>query len=174
MTLIRDVRSFAAQLRWPVLLTARRVANRWWDAVGYAAGFCMRTTWQDGRATYRPGYKHWRCWVLRKDHAGRLHRTGDYRWPTGGQPIYDPPPFNLMRRGIAPGSAPRWLSGRHYDVGTRRRDRLERLELRAAFERARASGLARAERARAERAASVGELGIVPFTRRPDDDGPGQ
>jgi hypothetical protein len=133
-----------ARARWSMLTTTRRVTNRWWDLAGRAAGFCMATTWQQGQATYKPGMKHWRCYVLRSAHAGQ-HRNGNYRWATGGKPIYDPLPLNVLRSGPKPGVPPRWLRDRHYDIGTRARDRLA---LQVVFDRIRSSGrdrLARSE-----------------------------
>lgn len=155
-----------ARARWSALTTTRRVANRWWDLAGRAAGFCMVTTWQQGQATYKPGMKHWRCYVLRSAHAGQ-HRNGNYRWATGGKPIYDPLPLNVLRTGPKPGVPPRWLRDRHYDIGTRGRDRLA---LQVVFDRIRSSGRDRLARTEGlPPALTAGELGIMPFTARVAD-----
>lgn len=167
MSAIHNVRAFVARWRWSLGVTGARVNNRWWDLVGYAAGFCMKTTWQAERATYSPGHKSWRCWVLRKAHQGP-HRTGTYRWSTGGKPIYDPLPAGVVWSRVRPGAAPRWLSGRHRDVGTRRRDRVA---VRAAFERIRAAAgeIAPQRIERVSLGGEFGELGVLPFTGRLTD-----
>lgn len=163
---MRYLGDLGVRARWSMLTTTRRVANRWWDLAGRTAGYCMVTTWQQGQATYKPGMKHWRCYVLRKAHAGQ-HRNGNYRWATGGKPIYDPLPLNILRSGPKPGVPPRWLRDRHYDIGTRGRDRLA---LRVVFDRIRSSGRDRLARTEGLPAAlTAGELGIMPFTARVAD-----
>lgn len=113
---------------WSIRVTGRRAANRLWDLVGRAAGYCMATTWRPEAATYAPGFRHWRCWK-RVGHFGG-HRTGNYRWDTGRQPIFDPLPLNVLLERSGYGKPPAWLRGRHHLVGTRRRDRLtERMVL---------------------------------------------
>jgi len=113
----------------------RRATNRLWDAVAAGAGYCMQTTWRSDQATYKPGFKHWRCWK-RRGHPGP-HRTGNYRWNTGGMPIWDPMPLNVLIDRPA-GVAPKWLTAKHHQVGTRRRDRLHD---RIVLERVRAGGM---------------------------------
>ncbi len=121
--------------RWSLLVTARRLANRWWDLVGYAAGFCMATTWREADQTYGRGMRHWRCGYLRKAHrSDGSHRFGDFLWSDQDAPFIR----RSVRTGVdmvGAGELPRWLRGRHYSVGTRRRDRLA---MRAAFDRIRA------------------------------------
>lgn len=164
---MKYMRDLGARARWSALITTRRVANRWWDVAGRAAGFCMVTTWQQGQATYKPGMKHWRCYVLRSAHAGQ-HRNGNYRWATAGKPIYDPLPLNVLRTGPKPGVPPRWLRDRHYDIGTRARDRLA---LQVVFDRIRSSGRDRLARTEGlPPALSAGELGIMPFTQPVSDE----
>lgn len=129
MSSINSMRGRAASAGWSLKITARRVANRWWDVVGRAGGFCMASTWDQSRATYGRGMRHWRCGKLLRAHlAGDpWHRFGDYRWRDGQLPTYDRLPTD-----VGQGILPRWLRGRHYAVGTRRRDELAR---RVAFER---------------------------------------
>ena len=126
--------------RWSALTAGRRLANRWWDLVGHAAGFCMATTWREADSTYGRGMRHWRCGYLRKAHrADGAHRFGDFLWNDQHGPARVP----ALRTGVdlvGAGDLPRWLRGRHYAVGTRRRDRQA---TRAAFDRIRA-GIARA------------------------------
>ena len=115
----------------------RRGHNRVVDVIGRAAGFCMADCWQDGVKGWSPGFPHWRCWVLRKDHSGPWHRSGSYRWKSGQAPMFDPLPVaGFLRSGPVRGRAPRWLSGRHYMVARRR---LEREHQRYVFELMRAA-----------------------------------
>lgn len=133
MSSLNSMRGRAASAGWSLKITARRAANRWWDAVGRAAGFCMESTWDQSRATYGRAMRHWRCGKLRSVHAAGdpWHRFGGYRWMVGQMTIHDPvrePGVDQVGRG----DLPRWLRGRHYAVGSRRRDELAR---RVAFER---------------------------------------
>jgi len=110
-------------MRTAMLLAWRRLNNRWWDAAGRAAGFCMADCWQPTQVAFAPGRPSTRCWVLRKDH-GRWHRSGHRKWLTGGQPIVDPPPADVfLHARVVPGQAPRWAARRHYDVPTRAQER---------------------------------------------------
>jgi hypothetical protein len=175
------IRAGLAVARWSALTTQRRALNRMWDAVGWAAGYCMATTWRQDAAAYGLGFRQWRCWVLRSKHEGP-HRTGSYAWRDGQPPVYDPIPGG--HHAPVPGQAPRWIRARHYNVGTRRRDRLA---VRHAFEVLQARSQRRLSETAAELAGvtlepwqaatldrlagevlTTGELGQVPFTRPPE------
>jgi hypothetical protein len=157
------VRGRWASARWSVRITARRAANRWWDLLGLAAGFCMTSTWDQTRATYGPGRRHWRCGKLLRNHGSAWHRFGDFRWMDDQPAIMHVVPGS----GVGAGQLPRWLRGRHYSVGTRRRDRFAQ---RVAFERIGASMRAAAAGSVPYRFVTGGpegpvqvEIGGVPF-----------
>lgn len=158
-------------MRWPdwavrtgyaLRVNHRRAHNRVFDVVGRAAGFCMQDCWQATTASWGAGFPHWRCWTLRRAHPPGWHRTGNYRWLEGGAPMYDPLPVSWETAGgPVPGRAPRWLSGRHFDVprrGLERRWLRRQRELRQAAEQA-------AEQARREttlrmRATALASMGL--------------